>query len=164
MRKRIRQIARGKFEYEKPSLSLPEEELSIQVIEGQEYTGNFTITSTNHVPARGVVYSTSPRMECMTPQFEGEEVRIRYQFHSNGLVEGDIQKGEFCIVINQGEYNLSFVVSVSKLYAESSVGKIKNLSDFARLSENDFEEAFHLFYSGKFKNICIMPYKQCWNL
>ena len=56
MRKRIRQIARGKFEYEKPSLSLPEEELSIQVIEGQEYTGNFTITSTNHVPARGVVY------------------------------------------------------------------------------------------------------------
>ena len=71
MRKRIRQIARGKFEYEKPSLSLPEEELSIQVIEGQEYTGNFTITSTNHVPARGVVYSTSPRMECLTPQFEG---------------------------------------------------------------------------------------------
>ena len=86
MRKRIRQIARGKFEYEKPSLSLPEEELSIQVIEGQEYTGNFTITSTNHVPARGVVYSTSPRMVCLTPQFEGEEVRIRYQFYSKGLV------------------------------------------------------------------------------
>ena len=44
-------------------------------------------------------------------------------------------------------------MSVSKLYAESSVGKVKNLSDFARLSENDFDEAFHLFYSGKFKNI-----------
>ena len=52
MRKRIRQIARGKFEYEKPSLSLPDEELNIQVIEGQEYAGNFTITSTNHVPVR----------------------------------------------------------------------------------------------------------------
>ena len=41
--------------------------------------------------------------ECLTPQFEGEEIRIRYQFHSYGLIEGDIQKGEFCIVVEQGE-------------------------------------------------------------
>ena len=59
---------------------------------------------------RGIIYSSNPRMECLTPQFEGEEVRIRYQFHSEGLIEGDIQKGEFFIVCNQGEYNLSFVV------------------------------------------------------
>ena len=113
------------------------------------------ITSTNHVPMRGIAYSSNPRMECLTPQFEGEEIRIRYQFHSYGLIEGDIQKGEFCIVVEQGEYNLSFVVSVSKLYAESSVGKVKNLSDFARLSENDFDEAFHLFYSGSLKTYFI---------
>ena len=90
MRKRIRQLARGKFEYDKPSLSIPEKELELVVVEGQELSGSFTIASTSHVPIRGVVYSTSPRMECLTPQFEGEEVRIRYQFHSRGLVEGDV--------------------------------------------------------------------------
>lgn len=153
MRRRIQQLARGKFEHLKPSLSISVDKIDITAMEGNDISGDFVITSTNHVPMRGIVYSSNLRMECLTPQFEGEEIRIRYQFHSYGLIEGDIQKGEFCIVVEQGEYNLSFVVSVSKLYAESSVGKVKNLSDFARLSENDFDEAFHLFYSGKFKNI-----------
>lgn len=153
LRRRIQQLARGKFEHLKPSLSLSVDKIELTAIEGNDVSGDFVITSTNHVPMRGIVYSSNPRMECLTPQFEGEEIRIRYQFHSYGLIEGDIQKGEFCIVVEQGEYNLSFVVSVSKLYAESSVGKIKSLNDFVRLSENDFEEAFRLFYSGKFKNI-----------
>lgn len=89
MRKRIRQIARGKFEYDKPTISFSEEELELKVIEGQDCFGCFTITCSEHIRMRGMVYSTSPRMECLTPQFEGEEVRIRYQFHSRGLVEGD---------------------------------------------------------------------------
>lgn len=102
---------------------------------------------------RGIIYSSNPRMECLTPQFEGEEVRIRYQFHSEGLIEGDIQKGEFFIVCNQGEYNLSFVVSISRLYADSSFGKIKNLDDFCRLAKENYDEAYRLFYSSNFKNL-----------
>ena len=92
-------------------------------------------------------------MECLTPQFEGEEVRIRYQFHSNGLIEGDIVKGDFFLICNQGEYNLSFVVSVSRLYADTSAGRIKNLNDFTGLAKSSAQEAYHLFYSGHFKNI-----------
>lgn len=88
MQKRIRQIAAGKFESDQPSLSISDEELFLTVTEGQEYTGEFEITSENHIPVRGIVYSTHPRMECLTPQFEGENIRIRYQFHSKGLVEG----------------------------------------------------------------------------
>ena len=153
MRKRIRQIARGKFEYEKPSLSLPDEELNIQVIEGQECAGNFTITSTNHVPVRGVVYSTSPRMECLTPQFEGEEVRIRYQFYSKGLVEGQEEKGYFVIVCNQSVYSLSFCVSITKLYAETSAGPVRNLYDFTCLARDNWSEAYQLFYHKSFANI-----------
>ena len=116
MRKRIREIARGKFEYDQPSLSISEEKLSFTVTEGQEYTGEFEISSTNHIPVRGVVYSSSSRMECLTPQFEGERVRIRYQFHSRGLVEGDKVEGAFIIVCNQSEYSLSFCAIISKRY------------------------------------------------
>ena len=153
MRRRIQQLARGKFEYSKPSLTFQTDKIEIEVVEERDLEGDFVITSANHEPMRGVVYSSNPRMECLTPQFEGEEVRIRYQFHSNGLVEGDIQKGEFCIVINQGEYNLSFVVSVTRLYAETSIGKISSLNDFVRLAEERPQEAYRLFYSGHFKNI-----------
>lgn len=153
MRRRIQRLARGKFEYRRPSLAISTDKVEIEALEGKDFNGDFVITSENHVPMRGVVYSSNPRMECLTPQFEGEEVRIRYQFHSGGLAEGDVQKGEFCIVVDQGEYNLSFVVSISKLYADSSIGKIKTLDDFAALARESFDEAYRLFYSQNFKNI-----------
>lgn len=153
MRKRIQQLARGEFQYARPLLSFSTDKVDIKVLEGKDYTGDFVITSANRVPMRGIIYTSDARMECLTPQFEGEEVRIRYQFHSNGLVEGDIQKGEFYIICNQGEYNLSFVMSISKLYAETSVGKISNLSEFSELAKQSGAEAMHLFYSKNFKNI-----------
>ena len=153
MRKRIQQLANGKFDNNGPKLSLSTEKIELEVLEGKDETGSFVITSTNQVKMRGIIYSSNPRMECLTPQFEGEEVRIRYQFHSEGLIEGDIQKGEFFIVCNQGEYNLSFVVSISRLYADSSFGKIKNLDDFCRLAKENYDEAYRLFYSSNFKNL-----------
>ena len=153
MRKRIQQLANGKFDNNGPKLSLSTEKIELEVLEGKNETGSFVITSTNQVKMRGIIYSSNPRMECLTPQFEGEEVRIRYQFHSEGLIEGDIQKGEFFIVCNQGEYNLSFVVSISRLYADSSFGKIKNLDDFCRLAKENYDEAYRLFYSSNFKNL-----------
>ena len=54
MQKRIRQIAAGKFESDQPSLSISDEELFLTVTEGQEYTGEFEITSENHIPVRGI--------------------------------------------------------------------------------------------------------------
>lgn len=45
VQKRIRQIAAGKFESDQPSLSISDEELFLTVTEGQEYTGEFEITS-----------------------------------------------------------------------------------------------------------------------
>lgn len=134
-------------------LSLPEEELSVTVIEGQEFTGNFAVKSTNHIPVRGIVYSTNPRMECLTPQFEGEEVRIRYQFHSKGLVEGEVEKGDFVIVCNQSVHSLSFCVSVSRLYAETSEGPVRSLYDFTCLAKEHWNEAYQLFYHKGFSNI-----------
>lgn len=153
MRKRIQQLARGKFEYARPLLSFSTEKVDIEVLEGRDYAGDFVITSENHVPFRGMIYTSDSRMECLTPQFEGEEVRIRYQFHSNGLVEGDIVKGEFYVICNQGEYDLSFVASISRLYAETSVGRIKSLSDFALLAKESAPEAYRLFYSRSFVNV-----------
>lgn len=153
MRRQIQRLARGKFEYSGPSPVFSTDKIDIEALEGKEFNGDFVITSANHVPMRGIIYSSNPRMECLTPQFEGEEVRIRYRFHSGGLTEGDIQKGGFCVVVEQGEYNLSFVVSISRLYADSSIGKIRTLDDFCTLARESFDEAYRLFYSQNFKNI-----------
>lgn len=153
MRKRIRQIARGKFEYAKPILTFSEEFIDLQITEDKDESGSFTISTNNDEILRGVVYCTEPRMECLTPQFEGAEIRIRYQFHSRGLVEGDKVEGAFIIVCNQSEYSLSFCAIISKRYPTTSIGVIHNLYDFACLAKENWDEAFQLFYHKNFTNV-----------
>lgn len=153
MRKRIGQIARGKFEYTKPLLSFSEEKIDIQVTEGLDYEGSFTISSSNKIKLRGVIYTTNSRMECLTPQFDGEEVKIRYRFKGRGLEEGNREEGVFVIVCSQCEYSLSFCATISKLYPECSTGLIKNLYDFSCLAKENWDEAYQIFYHKNFLNI-----------
>ena len=174
MRKRIEQLAKGKFEHTKPEVVCSQETIEFSVYEGTEYTGEFIITCKNQIPIRGVVYSTNPRMKCLTPQFESktsyqtsgvqeevvlgdlessvyiEPIQIRYQFHSKGLEDGMMERGRFVIVCNQMEISLSFCVSVSKSYPQSSYGEIRNLSDFAVLAKESKEEAYQLFCNKTF--------------
>ena len=156
VRARIGQIAAGRFNGTKPILAFSEETIDLSVIEGRSEAGSFVIESTNQIKICGIVYSTNPRMECLNPHFEGEKVRIRYQFNSKGLTEGDTCEGKFVIVCNQIEYSLSFCARITKLYAESSIGAVKSLSDFTRLAASNWDEAYHLFYNRNFLN--TIPY------
>jgi len=156
VRVRIGQIAAGRFNGTKPILAFSEDTIDLSVIEGRSEAGSFVIESTNQIKICGIVYSTNPRMECLNPHFEGEKVRIRYQFNSKGLTEGDTCEGKFVIVCNQIEYSLSFCARITKLYAESSIGAVKSLSDFTRLAASNWDEAYHLFYNRNFLN--TIPY------
>lgn len=156
MRARIGQIAAGRFNGTKPILAFSEETIVLSVIEGRSEAGSFVIESTNQIKICGIVYSTNPRMECLNPHFEGEKVRIRYQFNSKGLTEGDACEGKFVIVCNQIEYSLSFCARITRLYAEASTGAVKSLDDFTRLAASNWDEAYHLFYNRNFLN--TIPY------
>ena len=156
VRARIGQIAAGRFNGTKPILAFSEETIELSVIEGRSEAGSFVIESTNQIKICGIVYSTNPRMECLNPHFEGEKVRIRYQFNSKGLTEGDACEGKFVIVCNQIEYSLSFCARITRLYAEASTGAVKSLDDFTRLAASNWDEAYHLFYNRNFLN--TIPY------
>lgn len=156
MRARIGQIAAGRFNGTKPILAFSEETIDLSVIEGRSEAGSFVIESTNQIKICGIVYSTNPRMECLNQHFEGEKVRIRYQFNSKGLTEGDACEGKFVIVCNQIEYSLSFCARITRLYAEASTGAVKSLDDFTRLAASNWDEAYHLFYNRNFLN--TIPY------
>jgi hypothetical protein len=156
VRARIGQIAAGRFNGTKPILAFSEETIDLSVIEGRSEAGSFVIESTNQIKICGIVYSTNPRMECLNPHFEGEKVRIRYQFNSKGLTEGDACEGKFVIVCNQIEYSLSFCARITRLYAEASTGAVKSLDDFTRLAASNWDEAYHLFYNRNF--LKTIPY------
>lgn len=156
VRARIGKIAAGRFNGTKPILAFSDETIDLSVIEGRSEAGSFVIESTNQIKICGIVYSTNPRMECLNPHFEGEKVRIRYQFNSKGLTEGDACEGKFVIVCNQIEYSLSFCARITRLYAEASTGAVKSLDDFTRLAASNWDEAYHLFYNRNFLN--TIPY------
>lgn len=153
MRKRIQQLAMGIFENSQPLLVFSEDIVLVETAEGTDAAGKFVITGVEQEPVRGVIVSSDPRMECLNPQFEGEQVQIRYLFHNYGFQEGNILKGEFTVISPSGEYSLPFVVSVTRQCPDSTVGKIRNLDDFTALAKENFREAGKLFHSEKFCDI-----------
>lgn len=82
--KRIQRLANGKFDNNGPKLSLSTEKIELEVLEGKDETGSFVITSTNQVKMRGIIYSSNPRMECLTPQFEGKKCVFGISFTVRG--------------------------------------------------------------------------------
>lgn len=153
MRKRIKELAEGKIPYEQPQVVFSIEKLELEVVAGQTMTDSFQIKSENGIRMRGMIYTSSIRMECLTSQFEGEEAEIQVQFRADGMSEGETSDGALCVVCNGGEYQMPFTVTVTRLYAEASTGKIKNLRDFVKLAKSEWKEAYHIFHSPAFKNI-----------
>lgn len=153
MRKLIYELANGKMNETAPMIHFSTPKVECEVLEGQTFQGSFEIKSTNEIPVRGLVISSDARMKCLNDQFEGTQVTIQFEFHSEGLLEGDIQKGEFCIICNRGEYSLSFVAVVSKPYAASSEGLIHSIRDFSTLALTHREEALRIFQSRAFQDL-----------
>ena len=153
MRKRMKELAGGMIDNSGPILKISSDKVELEVLEGQTATGEFRVSSVDRRKIRGIVYTSGMRMNCLTPQFEGEEVVIRYEFHSEGLHEGNIEKGFFYLICNQCEYSLSFVVTITKPYALSSIGRIRSLKDFQKLAGESPEEAVKIFSSSAFRSI-----------
>ncbi len=153
MKEIIDRILEGKFEYENGSLEFSESRVEITLEAGEDYEGSFRIIGNPKIFTEGFLYTSDARMECLTERFSGMEEEIGYVFHGKGLEEGDVLKGNFYIVSNQGEYELPFVVMVSHETVSSSMGAVKNLFHFTNLAKSHWKEAVRLFYSPKFESL-----------
>lgn len=149
----INQILEGNFDYGNGSLDFSCAKIELSIQKGQRYEGSFHIYAPEGRFASGSVISSDWRMECLTGEFAGCEEEIFFRFHGETLEEGDVVKGSFDVVSNQGEYYLPFVASVAHGLPESSIGSIKNLFHFANLAKSNWEEAVKVFYSSRFSEI-----------
>lgn len=150
MQKIINQILEGNFDYENGSLDFSCAKIELSLKKGEVYEGSFHIYAPQGRFSSGTVLSSDLRMECVTKEFVGDGEEIFFCFHGEKLEEGDVVKGNFYIISNQGEYYLPFVVSIEHTVLESSVGPIRNLFHFANLAKSNWQEAVTLFYSSDF--------------
>lgn len=155
MQEIIDQILEGNFDYENGSLDFSCAKLEINISAGEVVEGSFFIHATPGRLTRGYINSTDLRMECLTPDFTGNDEEIAYRFHGENMEEGEVVKGAFNVISNHGEYYLPFVVSVEHTVLDSSIGPIKNLFHFANLAKSNWQEAVTLFYNPLFSRIFI---------
>lgn len=153
MQRKIEELAAGNCSRQVSLLQFTPDKIEIEVLVGEVYHGEFTIKSSENIPVSGMVCATSARIRCPQAEFAGVEVAVEFEFHSEGLTEGDSQTGEFQIVSDQGEYVLPFQVSVSKDYPMSSQGKIKSITEFANLARISYDEAVKVFSQPEFENL-----------
>lgn len=153
MQEVIERILEGNFDYEGGSLDFSCAKLELVLPKGSVYEGSFRVLSPAGRFTTGYVTSSDLRMECITPEFAGNEEEIFFCFHGENMEEGDVVKGAFFVISNQGEYYLPFVVSIEHTVLNSSIGAIKNLFHFANLAKSSWQEAVNLFYSPEFLSV-----------
>lgn len=151
----INRILDGKFEYDNGTLDFSRSKVEITLMQGESYEGSFTISGDANRIVEGYVYSSDSRMKCISDHFSGTTEEIQFVFDGRGLEEGDVIKGNFYIISNQGEYTLPFSVMVAHFVLDSSLGNIKNLFHFTNLAKSNWLEAVQLFYSPDFHRIFV---------
>ncbi len=150
MKNVIDRLLNGQFEYSERTLSFSIPRLELSIKPGEDYEGSFVVHGPSDRMVQGGITSSEMRMEIITAGFSGSEFEVAYKFHGKGLCAGDVLKGNFSVISNQGEYQLPFVVNVEISHVMSSMGAIRNMFHFVNLAKTDWGEARNLFYSDDF--------------
>ena len=155
LKEKIEALSNKEFEYEPPLLCLSKEEIRIEAIAGQVFEDSFTIKNSINRRMKGVIYSSNRLLTLHKDTFVGQEAMITYQFNAEFLQPGDVVEGEVTLVSDCGEYTIPFLVKVEAPYYMTSVGKVKDLSQFTSLARVDWSEAKKIFRSEDFENVIL---------
>ncbi len=150
LKDKIRHFSKGDFQILKPNITFPTTHLVLKIGEGEVHRGNFKIENSDKGDIRGLVYSSSIRMQCIENGFNGNPVHVEYSFDGSGLKPGDVERGKFSIVCNGGEYDVDYTVIIEKPFIMTDYGTIQDLKGFKKVAYKNFDEAKRIFKSRDF--------------
>lgn len=153
MQKLWKQYMENGMKRQEQELILPEARIELSVRKDQKAEGSFIISGSEKKRISGRVFTTSHRMQVHEKEIAGETIEISYTFVSKGLEEQSVEKGEFILLTDCGEYSLPYVASVDSAVVSSSDGRVKNLYQFMELAEKERLEATSLFYKPEFSKL-----------
>ncbi len=155
MKEKLEGFARGEFEYELSTPHLSVDEIEIRVEAGKQYEGSFVISNSEKKNIKGILYSSNRLLSFNCTDFQGKENIIIYQFDGSYLNPSDNLRGNITIISDCGEILLPFTIYVEAPSISTSIGKIKNLFEFANLARMDWTEAKRVFRSEEFERVII---------
>ncbi|MCR5791997.1 MAG: DUF5717 family protein [Lachnospiraceae bacterium] len=152
---KIKSFAREEFTYELPGIVLSDDVISVTVETGKVCNGSFTVHNSDFSQMKGIVYSTNQFLKIRHNTFQGTYNTIEYSFDATNAEAGQKITANFQIVSDCGECNLAFGALITEAFTETSLGKIKDLFDFANLAKTDFREAAKIFGSEEFGRVFL---------
>ncbi len=160
----IADILDEKFCYEAGNIEFSCPKLTLRAKKGKTADGTFAIRANGPVPMEASVFCTDLRMRCDVEFLEGYEKEIHCRFTAKGMEAGETAEGKFQVISRQGEYELPFTVTVENDFADSSMGEMKNMFQFANLAKTNWEEAVQMFYTPQFANVFLGNDRQYFGL
>lgn len=155
MKALIDKLAVGKIEYLSPKVELSVKKIDETATPDVTARGRFTVSSTNGIPMKGVVYSSNSRIRVLTEQFSGLSSVIEYEIdaHDKNSSEYNEIEGMFTLITNGGEFVVPVSIKIVEPEILSSIGKILTMTDFVNLVQMNYEEALKLFLSSGFTHL-----------
>lgn len=151
MKDRINELAKEIFEYEKPAITLSEDQITVSVAAGEVYQGSFVLSNEKKRKMKGLLVSNYQFLTFEEDTFFAEEVTIRYTLDASYMQAGDVVKSVIQIISDCGEYGIAFTAHIEVPSCNTSSGRIKDLFHFANFAKEDSEEAVKLFRSPYFE-------------
>lgn len=155
MKEKIERLSKGIMEYELPHICLSVESLNITVEAGKLWEGFFSISNNANRPMKGLVYSSDGLLTFSDSTFYGLDNCITCQFDASHRKAGDRLIGEISIVSDCGEKTLPFEAEIEAPGYASSLGRMKDLFQFANLARMDWSDAKKVFKSEDFERIFL---------
>lgn len=155
MKEKIERFSKGIFEYEQPFLCVSEEKIKLSIEAGKVYEGCITIKNSAGRSMKGVLYSSNRLFTIGCRSFSGADNTITYKFIAAYLMEGDTIEGELSIVSDCGDYVIPYSAYIEAPYCTTSIGKVKDLFQFANLARMDWTEAKKVFRSDDFERVIL---------
>jgi hypothetical protein len=155
LKNKIERFSNGDFEYELPDIYLSEEEIRITVEVGKSYEGCLTISNSMQRRMKGIIYSSYRLLQFANPSFDGVSNTVTFSFHAQHLKAGEVVQGEISVVSDCGEKTLPFTVNIEIASITTSLGKLKDLFQFANLARMDWSEAKKVFRMEEFERVFL---------
>lgn len=155
LRDTIEKLSRCKFDYSTPEIILSVDRIEINLEEGKDYSGTFTIMNTDNIAMKGIVYSSNEIITFPINQFTDAVNQIQYNVAGRDLIAGESYHIEIVIISNCGEVMIPVQIQVEVPFCNTSLGKIKDLFQYASLAKEDWIGALELFKSDEFERVFL---------
>lgn len=155
MKDQINRFARGVFEYNSPILEILENSINETVDKNRTFNGTMSFAEKEGGNLKGIIYSDNDRVILKDSTFFGSKVTIRYMVNSKDMPAGGVIEGAFHIVSNGGEKAVDFSFRVESGSFDTSVGQVRDLSQFTMLAKEDYREAISVMETEEFSNVIL---------